>query len=211
MPEIKKTLSKEEEVKHAIECYKSRYMVPPARKKRLEQQLRERAPFASASFLTVAALQAADQASQAATAAILQQINGVLTFNLDTFMQGCLAEQTALATMDSCFLAAKVSTILHVGLLGYHFALNIRKYWQGEIDLEECVKESISKAAFGAGLLGAAAVFSAVHPALGVIGGITAGLISEQAWRQMFDVCVGDDKYRRLQKARSRTHIIVWQ
>ena len=197
----KAAMGTEEETRQAIEVYKKRFMVPLPREKRLKQRLEELALYRGPTLLQTACLNAADTATQAFVAAQFEMLIGGFTFNADKVVSAIVASKNAVVAADNALYAAKCATGLQICMLGYHFATNIKKYWQGEIDLEECIKECVSKTMFCAGAAAGAFVFGAVNPVAGVAGSFIAGLAAEKFWRELFDVSLGDDKYRRLQKA----------
>lgn len=132
--------------------------------------------------------------------------NGILGGHAMKAMVGTVgAKNTALA-LRSTGGASSATIVLPIGMLGYQFACDVRRYWKGEIDgvdlVEDTTKNLASLATGGAGgwagaVLGAEAglvggpvgsVFGAVVGAVagGILGAFVGNGVAEGALKSFF-------------------------
>ena len=157
----------------------------------------------------------AQQASQAAARVVLAQqlarashIVSISSSDLGTFVLGqivargwknvALAENQLAASAEALAngskLVARAGVVLQVGIMGYEFYTNIRKYYKGEIDgytlAENLTSVVVTTGASTAGAAGAVALCAGAGPAglafAAVAGGLIAAALSDSVLRGAF-------------------------
>jgi len=130
-------------------------------------------------YVTGAAAGAAGAAAGAAYGggAALVAANGVLGGHAMKAMVETIGAKPTAAILAKCGGASSATIVLPIGLLGYEFACNVYKYYNGEIDAQSLIEKSVtSVASVGVGALGGWGG-AVVGAEIGVIGGPVGSVV----------------------------------